>query len=495
MQEETLELLILSDLHYTDRASKDSPVPEREGFLGKELAVRAVRDARRQFSPDALVLLGDLVDDGTAPGAQQDLQDLGEALHSCFEGPILLARGNHDLEEKAFGKVLGASPGLTHLKGISFITFWDSWNESDEGFRNPEAMAVLEEAAAQPHPIVVFQHNPLHPQIDSNYPFMLTSAGNIMSSYRDAGVFFSLSGHYHPGQEPIEKDGVTYTTIPALCEFPYPYLRASIRGRSAKLTRYTLGLPSRPRLMDLHCHTEFAYCAQDVTVDGVLERMRALGLEAVAFAEHAGQLYLSPEGFWSATHIGGRHLLERAKQAGHARMEAFQRQVLPRRSDNFKVGLEVELDQEGKLTLLEEDEEGWDHLVGAVHWLPPPWEAFPQEEAEKGFMATVEGLLSHPIDVLAHPFRFFEKAGLKRPAHLYRPVAKLLADTQVAAEINYHTNDPDPNFFACCLEEGARISLGSDSHLLYEVADFQPHLRLLKKVAPGQTLEDILFRI
>ena len=76
MPEETLDLLVLTDLHYTHHVSKGSPVPERKGSLSKELAVRAIREAHRQFQPDALVLLGDLVDDGSLPGAKQDLQEL-----------------------------------------------------------------------------------------------------------------------------------------------------------------------------------------------------------------------------------------------------------------------------------------------------------------------------------------------------------------------------------------------------------------------------------
>ena len=75
-----------------------------------------------------------------------------------------------------------------------------------------------------------------------------------------------------------------------------------------------------------------------------------------------------------------------------------------------------------------------------------------------------------------------------------RPAAQI-SPRNVAAEINYHTNEPDPAFFACCLEEGAKISLGSDSHLLYEVADFHPHLRLLRQVAGDTNLEDVLFRL
>jgi len=495
MKETHLELLVLSDLHFTNHASESCPVPERKGILAAELAVRAIREARRQFQPDALVLLGDLVNDGTLPGAGRDLEELRQELR-IFEGPILAVRGNHDLPKERFAEILDQRPGITRLKGVCLLSFWDSWNERDEGFRDPTHMRQLEEIRGNDEVLIVLQHNPLHPPIASTYPFMLSCAEEIMSRYHDAHVCLSLSGHFHPGQESSCSDGVQYVTAPALCEFPHKYLRVSVQGLKVQVSAFSLGLPDRPSLMDLHCHTEFAYCGEDVSVSGAIQRAQALKLDALAFAEHAGQLYVTREQFWSAAHLQGRHVLQQAVRDGQGRMKNFKRTVLSERSDRLKVGLEVELDKDGELTLLEEDTEGWDHLVGAVHWLPPPYDSSSQVEAERGFMATTEKLLAHGVQVLAHPFRFFRRAELQKPPHLYCPVAQLLAEYHVAAEINYHSNEPDPAFIACCLEQGVKISLGSDSHRLYEVADFHPHLRLLRQVTgDSSNLEEILFRI
>ena len=52
----------------------------------------------------------------------------------------------------------------------------------------------------------------------------------------------------------------------------------------------------------------------------------------------------------------------------------------------------------------------------------------------------------------------------------------------MAAELNFHYNDPDPEFFRICREEGTRIVMGSDAHQLREVGDLQPHLRLLRQI-------------
>ncbi|OPZ68560.1 MAG: hypothetical protein BWY83_02265 [bacterium ADurb.Bin478] len=83
------------------------------------------------------------------------------------------------------------------------------------------------------------------------------------------------------------------------------------------------------------------------------------------------------------------------------------------------------------------------------------------------------------IQVLAHPFRVFRKAKREVPRDLFQPLARLLKENGVAAEINFHTNQPDPDFFRICMEEMTPIVLGSDAHNLYEIGEFMPHLSLL----------------
>jgi histidinol phosphatase-like PHP family hydrolase len=98
------------------------------------------------------------------------------------------------------------------------------------------------------------------------------------------------------------------------------------------------------------------------------------------------------------------------------------------------------------------------------------------------FMTVNEQLVSHGVHAIAHPFRIFRQGRIPVPTELYRPLARLLRERKVAAELNFHYNNPDPEFFRICSEEGTRIVLGSDSHLLREVGDLQPHLRLLRRI-------------
>ena len=78
------------------------------------------------------------------------------------------------------------------------------------------------------------------------------------------------------------------------------------------------------------------------------------------------------------------------------------------------------------------------------------------------------------------------------PTSLFAPTVALLREHGVAAEINFHTNEPPPSFFADCIRAGVRISFGSDAHALYEIGEFHPHLALLADIGFDGDLTDIL---
>ena len=139
-------------------------------------------------------------------------------------------------------------------------------------------------------------------------------------------------------------------------------------------------------------------------------------------------------------------------------MAAYRRLAEGFRSDRVRAGLEVELCADGSLLLAPEDADGWDLLVGAIHEIPEVQKGVTsQTDTEAFFLRDVQHLLTHPIDVLAHPFRFFARKGLQKPVHLDPVVADLLAVHGVAAEINFHTNQPEPEFFRLCLARGVKI--------------------------------------
>jgi histidinol phosphatase-like PHP family hydrolase len=290
-------------------------------------------------------------------------------------------------------------------------------------------------------------------------------------------------------------NGVRYLTCPALCEAPLRFVRVSLAGRSISVRDEPLILEDPPvPLVDHHTHTHYAYCADDVNPEASLRRAERFGLHRLYFTEHAGQLYLPPDDYWGGTFRRDAGAIPRERQAGRDRMAAYRREMEGLRSPRVGLGLEVELDADGRLTLLDEDRDGWEVLVGAVHSLRGVSnDGLSSQEAARRFMDETERIASLGIDILAHPFRIFRRSGRPAPADLQEPVAQLLAAHGVAAEINYHTNEPAPRFFERCLAHNVKIALGSDAHGLWEVGELSPHFALLRQIVADTDLPSILY--
>jgi hypothetical protein len=237
-----LDLLVLSDLHYIGTADDVCTIEERNCDLGPSL----IRDACQRLQgdgivPDLLVLLGDLVNDGLADGAEEDLAQIAQSAQDA--GLSLLAvPGNHDGEAADFVSLFGCAPGLHEVAGYGFLVFHDLVAPDHATTRAGRDLTLPREAARQ-HPdlpLVALQHNPLHPPIDHEYPFIITNADRVLEGYCEAGVILSLSGHYHPGQAAHPVDGTVYYTLPAACEVPFSFAHIRLRGRSLEVCQRAL---------------------------------------------------------------------------------------------------------------------------------------------------------------------------------------------------------------------------------------------------------------
>lgn len=250
----------------------------------------------------------------------------------------------------------------------------------------------------------------------------------------------------------------------------------------------TTPMPPTPRLVDTHCHTELAYCGTTISAAEAIDRSRRMNLAGLYLVEHAPQLYCTADDFWAARHVREPQVW----RAGDAtRMNQFRSLVEPLRSDFVGVGLEVELDADGRLTLHDQDRQWVDLLVGAVHWIAEDWKTLTTAQMTHAFMRTTEGLLASGVHILAHPWRWFLKK-CDIPTELFIPLADLLAATGVAAEINFHINEPQAAFFARCIERGVKIAVGSDAHAIEEAGDFHAHLRLLQDIAGTSDVQGLL---
>ena len=487
-----LTLLVIADTHY-GRGEPEYPLPaEAIGLLAPEWVRRVLMEAARLCTPDAVLLMGDIINDKAAPDAEQRLADVA-AVFDDIDAPILVCRGNHDLSTETTLAAFGDRIGEHHIKGYTLYTFSDDY-EPDDTCTRPREVIDRFLADCGREPVIALQHNPIYPDVGSTgYPYMPTNVGAIRDSYERTGVVLSISGHFHAGQGPVERNGVSYLTCQTLCRAPYPFALVTVDGRDVRVERRELSMPEDAPVIDGHTHTHFGYCARDVHPEPSLQRAQRLGLGGLTCVEHAGQIYLEREQFWHAEHVNDPDAIKRAANLGTNRMSDYRAEMGRYRSDYVRVGIEVEVDRNGDVGILEDDIDGWDVILGAVHFYPERMAVTTQAQQERAFIWSVERLLAGGIDVLAHPFRIFGRSSNPRPAHLYSYVAKMLAGYGVAAEINYHNNEPDPEFFRMCWEENVRLVLGSDAHSLHEVGDLHPHLRLLREI--GWTTGTIDFRL
>lgn len=485
MSEPSLTMLVMSDLHYTGLARQSAQSHVTRGELARTLLEKVFRRLELMgVKPDLTVLLGDVVENSEDQGADLDLVGIHCELAKS-NIPFIAIPGNHDGAAEKFNAVMGSEPGLHKVGGYGFLVFNDSYNERHETTRESEWMAMTREVARENPdlPLVAVQHSPVYPPVDSGYPYRPLNAADIMESYKSNGVFLSVSGHLHKGERIRARDNTLYYTVPALCRRPFSFALIRLKGRRAEVEELSLAF-DLPNLNDFHCHTGLSYCATTADAPVCIALSKALGISTLCVIEHTFQLYFERRiamGFKWQSDSGLVDEVWQSPERG--RMAMYRRYAEKLRMEGVKIGLEVDLFDNGRLLLAPEDEKGWDLLVGAIHAIADYEPGVTtQEEAEELFMRDVAHLIDSPITILAHPFRFFRWAGLEVPRHLYEEVAELLVEGGVAAEINFHRNTPDPEFFKICIERGVKLALGTDTHATEQAGELWPHVNLLRGI-------------
>ena len=241
-----------------------------------------------------------------------------------------------------------------------------------------------------------------------------------------------------------------------------------------------LGIPDIPDLTDFHVHTSLAYCSENMAVAKALELEHLSGVKHVNFSEHSGQLYCTPDVYWNNRFLWSRR--DPADSRTHDYLSLAEKNA----GADHSFGLELDVDQDAVVS----DVPGLPGFrIGAIHFLGKD---LTYEEKKLDFMHRLDGLLSCGIDILAHPFRVFLKGGVPIPEDLFEPVAGKIVRAGVAAEINFHTNHPQPEFVKLVLKKGGKLSFGTDSHNLYEAGYLKPHYEFCKELGIAGKLDEIL---
>ncbi len=240
------------------------------------------------------------------------------------------------------------------------------------------------------------------------------------------------------------------------------------------------------KIYDYHVHTQYAYCSQNNMLPETTVKIAKDKGYGICLSEHAGQLYVTSDDYWSANFINRPELIH---NNATNRMDEYISYISQYKDEDVLIGLELDINTNGEIALRDNHVDTFDMFLGAVHNIP---ERF--NEIDKGFLWNIDVYCDCKVDILAHPFRIYKQKKLPQPTHLYQKVARSLEKYGIAAELNFHTNNPDREFFKICIENGVKIAFGSDAHKLSEVCSFEKNIEMLNEIYTGN-IEDILFYI
>ncbi len=484
----SIKFTVLSDIHSAERSEE----PGRRGEWGEILLQKAVRRLNRWLKPDAVLVLGDLIEDPMAPDAEDRLERISEIL-SRLTSPCLVIPGNHDGDPDRFHRIFRELPDWLDVKGVRFVPFEDEERPGYMAHRAESDLLRMKAARAGFDGMLIScQHVPMFPEGSSDCPYYLDNAGKIIEVMRESGYGLSVSGHYHKGIDWIEREGMGFLTAPSLCNAPFRFLEVDFDGRGFQVTPHQFAMPRELGLVDFHAHTPFAYCNENMDVAAARKMADAFGIAEMYFTEHSTHLY-----FNRSDHKQLKHLREGLAGANPAdfRVEEYLQTLESGGCAADHRGLEIDVDLNGRTVVRKEDLARLPLRLGAIHELKAFMDENPDSQnAEEEFLSQVQVLLELPVHILAHPFRVFQrKGGGPAPRSLYRPLAKMLASHHVAAEMNFHVNEPEPEFLELCIQNSVKLTFGSDSHHLCQVGEFYPHLKMLEAMGyPSSFLGDIL---
>ena len=480
-------IAVISDLHFSD-----APIAggTRRGDFADVFLLRAVHRLNRHIRPDVTIFLGDVINDGASPNARSLLMRL-RGIMNLLRMPWLVLPGNHDGDMNAFYEIMPRPPAHADLAGMRFLPFFDVEEPEYNARRSESDLArMLSSRGSFTGPVVALQHVPLFPQGAVDCPYRLVNSAEAIAAMRGGGIDLALGGHFHPGFTDVRQDGVAYLAVPALCQAPFAFHELIVGEGPVRVIRHELQAPPQLGLVDWHVHTPFAYCNENMDPARSIELAHVFGLAGLALTEHSSHLYYDYKRIVAGEYFRGGIV---GAPAAEFRADAYFDAMAPLRSGYLKVGIETDVAYNGAPIIRPADAERCDVRTGAVHDLPELRKPRPDpERCREEFLFLTRRVLETGPQILAHPFRVFRRAHQGVSESLFEPVCRLLREHNVAAEINFHTNQPSPDFIRMCIREGVRLALGSDAHNMYEIGEFAPHLALLRSMGYDADLNAIL---
>jgi Icc protein len=235
-----IRLAQLSDTHLVGEAG---PFPFGQDTAASLGAVVDAFPAR----PDAVVITGDLSDDGSREAYRRV-----RALTSDLADELHVVAGNHD-DLATMNEVFGA-PESVRIVSLSrrwiMVLVNSHWSGHGAGLIAPESLAALGEALARTtqHAVVCLHHPPASP-CDLPYCEIVNAADILNVLHRNKRVRAVLSGHLHRAFDNTQ-DGIRFLGAPSTC-------RQLTHGGVPHFT--PTSAPPAARLIDLHSDGAVTY--------------------------------------------------------------------------------------------------------------------------------------------------------------------------------------------------------------------------------------------
>jgi len=468
-------VVVLTDVHFSFDAQVEMGC--RRGDLSDILLLRAVHRVNRYLKPDLVLCLGDFSNDAKLEETKKIADIL--ALIQC---PKIIIPGNHDCEDSLFFNIMPPNEDFLDINGLRFIPFCDEEEPGYNAVRSQQDIERLKSLSQNfDGPLISCQHVPLFQSETVNCPYNYTNAEEIIDAMKLADCRVAISGHFHPGFSSDTQPFGTSIASPCICETPFRFQQLLIdETGKVESKEHILSLPEELELFDCHIHSNFAYCNENMDFAKTVELGKVLNLKGLALTEHTAHLYYSRKEYMNLVPFGVDSI-ERHAKSKSSRMQEFILQTEKLKTDYTKVGFEVDCDLKGRPIGIEKDLSYADLLLGAIHRLPDTATRHPETIIDC-FKFLMENFTDFQFHILAHPFRIFRNMPTEPTEDLFVFVADLLKSKNIAAELNFHTNEPSEKFFSICIEKNVKIALGTDSHNLYEVGELYPHLEFFKRI-------------
>ncbi|MFJ1810109.1 MULTISPECIES: metallophosphoesterase [unclassified Streptomyces] len=265
-----MRILHLSDTH----------IGRVDGPEGRRVeAVDSLRlllgELRHQRDVDAVVVTGDLADDGSVE-AYTTVRELIGGFARSLDAPVFYTTGNHD-ERSAFAKVLGSGhpdavlefPGaeraaVSTVGGRRFVTLDSLVPGQVYGRLGAEQLRWLRDVLSTPAElgtVVAFHHPPIALDISpTQRVFGLRDPGELADVIRGSDVRVLLTGHFHLqlfGLLAAVPVWVTPGVVNRIDLTTAPGTERAVRGASASLVE--LGGATGPMFHTLHARDPRAH--------------------------------------------------------------------------------------------------------------------------------------------------------------------------------------------------------------------------------------------